>query len=289
MKHLLLFACAALMALPSGATVGNDTIVDVKNAHHVLVTSSGNNTEITISGLDSDPGYHYHYFKASDPDAQTNIEEKASKWDFSIPLKRSSNHFSSDIVCGGVGFGFATAFGLPEGAQIDMGNSYEIFFDLIGLEYSSSTRKHTFSVRFGFDWKNYRMTGQKRFMKDGTNIIIDNYPEGTDINFSRLHLFSLTFPFTYEYHFTRNFSAYIGAILNFNTYASLKTRYHNAEGERVKEFYKGLHQRKLTVDLTAGLRFKWFGAYVKYNPCHILNPDFGPSLTSLSTGFTFFY
>ena len=85
MKHLLLFVCAALMALPSGATVGNDTIVDVKNAHHVLVTSSGNNTEITISGLDSDPGYHYHYFKASDPDAQTDIEEKASKWDFSIP------------------------------------------------------------------------------------------------------------------------------------------------------------------------------------------------------------
>ncbi len=288
MKSLLLTVCAALLALPAGATTANDTIVDVRNPHHVLVTSSGNNTEITISGLDSAPDYHFHYSKFSDPDALTDIEQKASRWDFSIPL-RHHGRSSTDVNCGGVGFGFVTAFGLPEGAEIDMGNSYEIFFDLISLKYNSASRKHTLSVGFGFDWKNYRMTGKKRFMKDGTNIIIDNYPEGADINFSRLHLFSLTFPFTYEYFFTKNVSGYVGAILNFNTYASLKTRYHNAEGDRVKEFYKGLHQRKLTVDLTAGLRFKWFGAYVKYNPCHVLNPDFGPAFTSLSTGVTLFY
>ena len=53
---------------------------------------------------------------------------------------------------------------------------------------------------------------------------------------------------------------------------------------RVQESIKKLHQRPVTVDFLAQLNWRGVGLYVKYSPCQVINPDWGPDFSSLSTG-----
>ena len=61
----------------------------------------------------------------------------------------------------------------------------------------------------------------------------------------------------------------LGAIINFNTHASLKTRY-KLDGESYKITDNNIHQTPVTVDFQASFQCKIIGIYVKYSPCNIL-------------------
>ena len=141
---------------------------------------------------------------------------------------------------------------------------------------------------FGMTWRNYRMTGRTRFIKDGDKLVLGAYPEGSDIKFSRLKVFSLTVPFMINQSLGRKVVFSVGPVVNFNTHASLKTRY-TLNGEKVKEKNNNIHQNRMTVDLMAKLRFNSLGVYAKYSPSDMLNTDFGPKFRSFSTGITLFY
>ena len=111
---------------------------------------------------------------------------------------------------------------------------------------------------------------------------------GADIKFSRLKVFSLTIPFMINQALSKNVVFSVGPVINFNTHASLKTRYI-LNGEKVKETDNNIHQNRMTIDLMAKLRFKSIGIYAKYSPSDMLNTEFGPKFRSLSTGITLFY
>ena len=132
------------------------------------------------------------------------------------------------------------------------------------------------------------MTGRTRFIKDGDKLVLGAYPEGSDIKFSRLKVFSLTVPFMINQSLGRKVVFSVGPVVNFNTHASLKTRY-TLNGEKVKEKNNNIHQNRVTVDLMAKLRFNSLGVYAKYSPSDMLNTDFGPKFRSFSTGITLFY
>jgi hypothetical protein len=117
---------------------------------------------------------------------------------------------------------------------------------------------------------------------------LGTYPEGADIQFSRLKVFSWTLPLLYTHKFSRKLSFKVGPMVNFNTHASLKTCY-KLNGEKIKQTDNNIHQSRVTVDLLAVFRVSAIGVYVKYSPFKVLNSDFGPDFSGLSTGLTLFY
>ena len=134
----------------------------------------------------------------------------------------------------------------------------------------------------------YTEIGKQRFIKDaGTDIYIGSYPEGADIQFSRIKVFSWAFPVMFTHETKNDFSFSVGAIVNFNTHASLKTRY-KLEGQEYKLTDNNIHQTPVTVDLQASISYKSVGFYVKYSPCKVLDTAYGPEFTALSVGLILF-
>lgn len=132
------------------------------------------------------------------------------------------------------------------------------------------------------------MTGKQRFIKDsGTDMSIGAYPEGADIQFSRIKVFSWAVPVMFTHETKNNFNFSFGPIINFNTHASMKTRY-KLNGEKYKLTDDNIHQTPVTVDIQASFGFKTLGFYVKYSPCNVLDNTYGPEFSALSVGLVIF-
>ena len=169
-----------------------------------------------------------------------------------------------------------------------MGASYEISVDnLLKFRYNLLPATSV-SLGAGVSWRNYRMTGHTRFVKEGNNIVLDSYPEGADIKFSRLKIFSITVPFMVNQAIGRKAVLSLGPVVNINTYGSLKTRYV-LNDEKIKEQSKNIRQNSATIDFMAKLRLGKIGIYAKYSPSDVLNTAFGPEFNSFSTGVCWFF
>ena len=265
----------------------NDTIIVVNRPDKVTLEKTANSLSVQIEGSEGNPDYVCSHKLVTGSEATSIIEEKAGNWNFSLPFssnKRDNYRRRHEHFLGGFGFGLVNAVDAPEGMNVDMGASYELFMDNLpcGVFYLHP-RTTSVSVGFGVMWRNYRMTGRTRFVKEDDNIVLESYPEGADIKFSRLKMFSLNFPLLFNQSLQRDILFSAGAVVNFNTYGSLKTRY-KLEGAKVKETDKNIHQNRVTVDFTARLSFKNLGVYVKYSPTNVLNTEFGPGFKTLSAG-----
>ena len=58
-------------------------------------------------------------------------------------------------------------------------------------------------------------------------------------------------------------------MINFNTYASIKTRY-NKDGVKMKEIEKNINQRKITFDWMGVIDTHEVDLYIKYSPNDVL-------------------
>ena len=96
-------------------------------------------------------------------------------------------------------------------------------------------------------------------------------------------------PISYNYKPSRHWLLRFSVIPSFNTYASIKTRYRNAEGQKVKDMAKHIHQSPVTVDFRFDVRWHSVGLYAKYSPYRVIRSDFGPKFTPFSTGITLYY
>lgn len=289
LKKTILATLALSLATAANAAELTDTITDVKKPERVVINESDSLVKVSIKGRDNDSTFTFDYIKAVAPGTESITKEHSGNWDFTLPLgvkKHGSSH--CEFSMGGIGFGFVSAINAPKEMDVDMLSSYEIFADLINIYRYSSNDKNAIGIGFGINWKNYRMTGRTRFSSDDAgNITFKPYADGVDPKFSRIKVFSLTVPVKYRYYFTRDFSAGLSAILNFNTYASTKTRYID-NGEKIKDMNKNIHQRPVSVDLQATLRWKSISVYAKYSPCSVLKTDFGPDFKGFSVGIILF-
>ncbi len=288
-KKLLIILCT-LLSLNVAATPANDTIVHVQQAHDVLISQKGQTLDVQIQGQGTDSAYSFRYTQVNGKNPVSDVRQRAKSWDFSILMTDTDKKKGSRNYCnmGAIGIGFASAPGAPADMDVDMGSSYEIFCNLLTYNYLSPSRRHSYSFGIGLNWINYRMTGKKRFVKEGTDINIVDYPEGASIDFSRIKVFSLPFTLKYTHHFNKGFNMYAAANLHLNTYASIKTRYA-VDGKKHKDISKHIHQRNATVSFQLGATFKSFGLYAKYSPCEVLNSAYAPKFRSFSAGLTFGY
>lgn len=290
-KFLVLALSLLIGGLGSYANTEQDTIIVVNQAKKVTIEKKHNSMAIKVEGSAENPDYFYSQRMEVDSTAAVIIEEKNADWDFNIPFinkNSKTKKYRGNLCVGGFGFGVVNAIETSEGMDMDMGASYEFSLDhLLRFNYNVLPATSV-SMGFGMTWRNYRMTGRTRFIKEGDKLVLGAYPEGSDIKFSRLKVFSLTVPFMINQSLGRKVVFSVGPVVNFNTHASLKTRY-TLNGEKVKEKNNNIHQNRMTVDLMAKLRFNSLGVYAKYSPSDMLNTDFGPKFRSFSAGITLFY
>lgn len=300
MKRYIIVAAATLMAAVSSMSAqdkGNfvpcDTVLNLKNAEKVIVTENPDGVNVEIKGLKDD-----HEFQTScniPYDKNSVIKTHQS---YNMPLSLYLN-INQDIIgmIQGLHFGFVGAVDGPAAMDTQMGKSFEIGLDNIifyGYRFGSQTHRNMIQVGMGVNWRNYRMTGMNRFDMDGGNVIVTGYPEGTEPKFSRIKVFSLSFPIAYTYYspvkaLAKGRLAFkLAAILNWNSHASMLTGYELADGTKVRENYDKIGQRKFTVDLQFGVQLApAVGLYFKYTPMDFFKSSTAsPKFQTISTGIT---
>lgn len=289
----LIFFFSLAMPIPAFAvnTASSDTIVDVTDVNRVTVVEDDNVVKLRLQGNRDNPYYEFNYERTTQSSSHTSYSEHTSNWNFGSLLKKKKttnrNWVGGLDFLQGFSFGMVGVTGAPQGMETSFGSSYEFMTELLAYEVASPRRRHHFSVGFGLNWRNYRMTGQQRFVKsDNGFVTLEPYPEGADVSFSRIKNFSLIVPFHYAYRIARNFYVDAAAIVNFNTYASIKTRY-KLDGEKHKDFAKQIHQTPMTVDFMLSLSYDVIGIYAKYSPCNVLEKTYGPEFQYFSTGLVF--
>ena len=295
-KNILLFALTLMLGLTATATETGDTILHKTDVKEVVLTDNDSIVALTIKGTKDEPDYTFNYEKQMKAGAVSKLTEHSIfGFDLFYSKKNKQNRklLSDALMTGGLSFGFVTTTGAPEGLDVDMGSSYEISWEIFNVYKASRCGHHAVSAGFGLNWRNFRLDGRQRFVKTPDGISLADYPAGADIDFSRIKVFSLYLPLRYTVNLSDDWALSAGAILNFNTYASVETHYKEVTNfptldtkvtSRVQESIKKLHQRPVTVDFLAQLNWRGVGLYVKYSPCQVINPDWGPDFSSLSTG-----
>lgn len=292
MKRILFLT---LMAAATNAFAAeNDTLV-IEKPQRVTIITGDSLQSIRVKGKEGDNSFDYqNTIQLIDSNYVSTETYNKSLWDL-MPFgkkkdceKRGNMQFA---LIASFSVGFTTAVGAADGVNIPVGPSWEFMWDIAQIQVRPwKERNHYFYTRFGLDWRNYRMTDQNRFVEqpDG-RIVTTPYPQGSNPDFSRIKVLSLTVPFTYGFFpfkqgLFRGFE--IGPVLNFNVYSSIKTRY-SIDGEKQKDITKGLHRNPVTVDLMVKLQMKYFNIYAKYSPCNVLETAYGPKFRSVSFGVGF--
>ena len=292
MKRILFLT---LMAAATNAFAAeNDTLV-IEKPQRVTIITGDSLQSIRVKGKEGDNSFDYqNTIQLIDSNYVSTETYNKSLWDL-MPFgkkkdceKRGNMQFA---LIASFSVGFTTAVGAADGVNIPVGPSWEFMWDIAQIQVRPwKERNHYFYTGFGLDWRNYRMTDQNRFVEqpDG-RIAVTPYPQGSNPDFSRIKVLSLTVPFTYGFFpfkqgLFRGFE--IGPVLNFNVYSSIKTRY-SIDGEKQKDITKGLHRNPVTVDLMVKLQMKYFNIYAKYSPCNVLDTAYGPKFRSVSFGVGF--
>ncbi|MCM1482751.1 MAG: hypothetical protein NC043_00310 [Muribaculaceae bacterium] len=294
-------AITAIFALSSASyasamTEAPDTLLSVEHATEVTVTESPNGMKVEVKGLPSDSTFTTTYVRPFDSPIRIN----ARRWNSPISLGSVSDNkpLTWDLTVGGPGIGWINACGQPDGTGIEMGKSLEIsWLHMIGVKYIAPWRTSSISLGFGFDWRNYRnSTSSARFIPlDNGTVGLAPYPDDVTHTSSRLKVFSMGLPLLW--HQTLPFNLFsnraiitLGAVFCYNSHASLRTAWTDADGVKVVQTSNDIGQRRFSVDMIAVLRL-WggLGVYARYSPNSVLRGAGQLQFRPLSTGLILYY
>ena len=269
------------------------------DADRIVFTKSPK-MQSTVITKEGEEGYTFKIQQQSIlKETRTVYKETSSSWDFNIPFVKQEKQREKQYrpyadfefnLLGNLefGLGLVSAHSQAPGMDADFDNAGMEFFlnNLFSWEYRPFNKTHLY-LGFGVDWRNYKMRGENRFVKENNKLAIAPYPNGAEINYSRIRVFSLTLDLMLRQDFNRKISIEAGPIVNFNTSASIKTRYTIGTGkekEGFRERNNNIHQRPVTVDFKAQLNISPIGFYFKYSPANVLDTNYGPEFKSMSAG-----
>lgn len=269
-----------------------DTVKVIEGAHRMVLTENKNGVTVTVSGKEGDSLYTYSYHKPFAPDATVSTHQRSNNWELALPLssrKKPAKYPSNAITIGGLAFGGVVAVGAPGMMCTNKGKSWEIML-LNAIAYQRSfTPTDKLSVGIGVDWKNYRLDENMRYYQnDEGRITIGTYGEEVSKQSSRIKTFAWLVPITYKRNLFSKLWLNVGAVLNFNSYASVKTKYRIGDIKH-EHFNDNIRQNVVTCDVMAGLSYSGFGLYVKYSPCNVLKESTGLKFQSLTAGIILLY
>ena len=289
MKRILLaFTILQLSFSPAGAQ--NDTLV-INNPRKVTVISGDSLQRIIVNGKQGDDDFVYqNTIRLVDANYESKTSISRDHWELipsvKIGKKKTDEgyEFDRNILTAHLGVGFTCPTQVDDRISFSTFKSWEIFATLAQWDhYLDRNERNCISMGFGIDWKNYRMTDDLLFTKrpDG-NVTVEKFPLQYEPKFSRIKVFSLTATLRYQLNFADGFSIGIGPVVNFNTYASIKTRYKFL-GDKVKHMEKHINQRPITIDWMLNTTVGDVPVYVKYSNDNVLK-DGGIKFRSLSFG-----
>lgn len=294
MKKLFILLLLAVSATANAAEVADNDTLTILKPQKVRIITGDSIQKIKVYGRENDDKYTYES-KIMLVDSNYVSEQSINKdtWNFDFVKKRTH----------GTGYPLETrslssrfALGLCYGANADykgsqsVGSSWEFMWTISEVEKFAYGQHHGYSIGFGVDWRNFRMDGRSKFVKlgDGT-IAEEKLPAGYNSDFSRIKVFSLIIPVMWKYR-TKQLSFGLGPVININTYASIKNRYWDADGQKHKEIYKKIHQRPITVDIMAEISVRnWFSIYGKFSPMTILNSTYAKDVNFQPVSFGVYF
>jgi hypothetical protein len=294
----LLFGAASVQAQTTDSVsrvIDMPTRVVVIRPNEVEITSSEEMLDVIVRGAEGNPGYelkrHYEFKRGG-----TYVErEENSALNFVLPFSRVSQrsarnyqpqHSYTDLTAGSFRLGVVSALRAPEGMNVKVAKSFELAFAPIQFKHRFAHSDWGLRTGLWLNWRNYRMTDEVRFLRgeDG-NIELGAYPEGARPRFSRIKIYSLEFPI-HLLAYTRNqdWTFAFGPTVSYNSRASIKTRYRDADDQKQKDYRRGIHVNRLTVDLYGQVSYEGVGLYVKYSPCNVLESHYAPEFGGISMG-----
>ena len=279
MKKLFILLLLAISATANAVEVSENDTLTILKPKKVRIITGDSIQKIKVYGREGEDKYTYES-KILLVDSNYVSEQSINKETWSFDFVKSKSH-GTGYPLKQKNLSSRLGFGLCYGANADykgpqsVGSSWEIMWTIAEIEKYGYGKHNGFSIGFGVNWRNFRMDGRSKFVKldDGT-ITEEALPAGYDNDFSRIKVFSLTIPVMWKYR-TKQVTFGLGPVFNINTYASIKNRFWDADGEKHKEMFKKIHQRPITVDIMAEVSFhNWFSIYGKFSPMTILNSTY---------------
>lgn len=291
-RNILMVALAMASSICANATATDpDTVLSVNGARNVIIKESPDGFELQINGSKGDSLAMVTYSESFDSD----VTVKSRFWR-SILKEDRYNVDKWSLRMGGPGIGWTNACGAPDGMGFEMGKSLEIsWLNALSVSYDIFSLRSSISVGIGFDWRNYKITTDRRLTFENGVVGSAPYPEGAVAYDSRLKVFSMGFPVLYRQNLGfkvlgENAQLSIGAIFNYNGHASIKTRWRDAMGHKSKESYDHVGQRKFSIDYIVMARLCGFvGVYARYSPMTVLQGAGQPEFRPFSTGLICFW
>lgn len=292
-----IFALSLLFTLKAYAS-GEvpDTLMAVDSPSSVIITESSQGTKITVT--DNKSGTEKSYLVAYTPGAKVSTSRKSSVSIFNIPGLDCMNKTekcgcigsSWSIGADGLCIGLNEAHGQTGGGGLQWSKSFEIsWLSCFNIGYSFS-RSHIY-LGLGFDWRNYKATADRRWLvaSESGGVEWGEAPEGTNVRYSRLKVFSLQMPLLYEWRVPKSKLKFkFGPILNFNTYSSLKGVYDDSSGNRSECFTKKFERNPTTLDFFGAIAYRSaLGVYVRYSPMKVLKESSPINFTPFTIGIGF--
>ena len=289
------------------ATVTPDTIKTVTAPHQVIVTRTGNTTTVTVKGVKDYPDYVYSY--STDVTTQsTDTIDDSNDWDpehIFFP-DRTNNEATGD---NGIDDEFLFPFVKPKratglkyiffrnlhwgwvfryDATPGLKNSFETGIGQVaGMAYSPWRRGPEFSLGIGVRYSQFRAQDGFRYEKNGDQLVLVPLSPFERSDKSQLRVWTFSVPVMITQKIYRQLYISAGADINLNTYASAFSQYYTDGNTRLSINSKGLHQRLLTVDCVAIIGIsRSIGAYARYSPMSLMQPQYGPEARSFSIGLT---
>lgn len=273
-KKLFLLLLATLSYSTFADTYDNDTVV-IKNPQKVTVITGDSIQKIIVKGKEGDESYEYrNTIQLVDSNYVSNTEINKDTWTLRnvMPTVSVSCNKGTEFILGGAGFvGFTAPTHTAAGTDFSTFRSWEFALPFFAFfHYFDKKKRSGITFQSYFNWRNYRMNGDLRFTKDDDgSVILSPYPEGATPQFSRIKVFSISGALVYNQYFGKKYGIGFGPMINFNTYASIKTRYKK-DGGKFKEMEKDIHQRKVTFDWMGIIYTPGPDFYIKYSPNDVL-------------------
>lgn len=294
MKKLFILLLLAISATANAVEVSENDTLTILKPKKVRIITGDSIQKIKVYGREGEDKYTYES-KILLVDSNYVSEQSINKETWSFDFVKSKSH-GTGYPLKQKNLSSRLGFGLCYGANADykgpqsIGSSWEIMWTIAEIEKYGYGKHNGFSIGFGINWRNFRMDGRSKFVKldDGT-ITEEALPAGYDNDFSRIKVFSLTIPVMWKYR-TKQVTFGLGPVFNINTYASIKNRYWDADGEKHKQIFKKIHQRPITVDIMAEVSFhNWFSIYGKFSPMTILNSTYANDVNFQPVSFGIYF
>jgi hypothetical protein len=289
MKKLMISMALAALTLAAGAQE-NDTVV-IHNPRKVTIVTGDSLQRIIVNGKEGDDKFTYqNTIRLVDSNYVSTTHIGRDRWELIPSVKVGKKKDDPEgcayenAISAHFGIGFTAPTKADARTDFTTFKSWEIFATIAQWDhYFERRHRNSVSLGFGIDWKNYRMTGDTRFVKapDG-NVALEKYPLQVSPDFSRIKVFSLTVNLGFTHEFDEDFWIGFGPVVNFNVYGSMLTEY-SMYGDDIKRKEKNIRQRPITIDWM--LRFGIMGVplYLKYSGDNVLK-DGGVKFRSLSFG-----